>query len=187
MSNPPRIIRRDTRAFISAVTRELGSVRKLVKKALEDNDSHAVEQDTRQDYNPAGSAQQLDQQIRSLQFKVERLADELQHVDQKLGVHGGCLRSRLLAVAALVVGGLGALGSLGWRQQVERRAQQQEQARQHPEREYQERERITAEAARTEAQTIQQVQRQFAERFLEQLLTNKQIKAEDARQQALKE
>ena len=45
MSNPPRTIRRDTRVFISAVTRELGSVRKLVKKALEDNDYHAVEQD----------------------------------------------------------------------------------------------------------------------------------------------
>ncbi len=42
---PPRTIRRDTRVFISAVTRELGSVRKLVKKGLEDNDYHAVEQD----------------------------------------------------------------------------------------------------------------------------------------------
>ena len=31
--------------LISAVTRELGSVRKLVKKGLEDNDYHAVEQD----------------------------------------------------------------------------------------------------------------------------------------------
>lgn len=38
--------RRDTRVFISAVTRELGSVRKLVKKGLEDNDYHAVEQDS---------------------------------------------------------------------------------------------------------------------------------------------
>src|SRR5215470_14652219 len=45
MSNPPRTIRRDTRVFISAVTRELGSVRKLVKKGLEDNEYHAVEQD----------------------------------------------------------------------------------------------------------------------------------------------
>jgi len=45
MSNPPRTIRRDTRVFISAVTRELGTVRKLVKKGLEDNDYHAVEQD----------------------------------------------------------------------------------------------------------------------------------------------
>src|SRR5437763_6396657 len=45
MSTPPPTIRRDIRVFISAVTRELGSVRKLVKKGLEDNDYHAVEQD----------------------------------------------------------------------------------------------------------------------------------------------
>ena len=45
MHLPPRTIRRDTRVFISAVSRELGSVRKLVKKALEDNHYHAVEQD----------------------------------------------------------------------------------------------------------------------------------------------
>ena len=44
MSIPPRTIRRDTRVFISAVTRELGSIRMLVKKGLEDNDYHAVEQ-----------------------------------------------------------------------------------------------------------------------------------------------
>jgi hypothetical protein len=34
---------------------------------------------------------------------------------------------------------------------------------------------------------LQQVQREFAERFLQHLLTNKDIKAEDARQSALKE
>ncbi|MGO9465141.1 MAG: DUF4062 domain-containing protein [Isosphaeraceae bacterium] len=45
MRTSPRTIRRDTRVFISAVTRELGSVRKVVKKGLEDNDYHAVEQD----------------------------------------------------------------------------------------------------------------------------------------------
>jgi ribosome-binding protein aMBF1 (putative translation factor) len=45
MNVPKKHLRRDTRAYISAVTRELGSVRKLVKKALEDNDYHAVEQD----------------------------------------------------------------------------------------------------------------------------------------------
>jgi hypothetical protein len=45
MSNSPRTLRRDVRVFISAVTRELGSVRKLVKKGLEDNYYHAVEQD----------------------------------------------------------------------------------------------------------------------------------------------
>jgi tetratricopeptide (TPR) repeat protein len=45
MISPPGKLRRDTRVFISAVSRELGSVRKLVKKGLEDNDYHAVEQD----------------------------------------------------------------------------------------------------------------------------------------------
>ncbi len=43
MSIPPRTIRRES-VFISAVTRELGTVRDLVKKALEDSDYHAVEQ-----------------------------------------------------------------------------------------------------------------------------------------------
>jgi hypothetical protein len=45
MKTIPPTIRRDTREFISAVSRELGSVRKLVKKGLEDNDYHAVEQE----------------------------------------------------------------------------------------------------------------------------------------------
>ncbi|MBC8114495.1 MAG: DUF4062 domain-containing protein, partial [Candidatus Saccharimonas sp.] len=45
MNSPRPKLRRDTRVFISAVSRELGSVRKLVKKGLEDNDYHAVEQD----------------------------------------------------------------------------------------------------------------------------------------------
>ena len=226
MSIPPRTIRRDTRVFISAVTRELGSIRQLVKKGLEDNDYHAVEQNnfppdyrdlkdklreridscdavvhiaghcygaeppeqpadaprrsytqleydiavelgkpvyvfltganfpadphdpepaelqelqeahrqrltsTGQDYNPTASTEQLDQKIRSLQLKVERLEEELQQVDQKVDVTGGRLRRWLVAVAVLVVAGLGALGYVGWRQQVEHRAQQDEQARQ---------------------------------------------------------
>src|SRR5438105_2158573 len=46
MSKPHRPIRRDTRVFISAVTRELRTIRQLVKKALEDTDHHAIEQDT---------------------------------------------------------------------------------------------------------------------------------------------
>ena len=45
MTIPRQTIRRDTRVFISAVTRELGLIRKLVKKGLEDNDYHVVEQD----------------------------------------------------------------------------------------------------------------------------------------------
>jgi tetratricopeptide (TPR) repeat protein len=283
MSNLPRTIRRDIRVFISAVTRELGSVRKLVKRGLEDNDYHAVEQDnfapdyrdlvaklrtrinscdavvhiagqcygaepperpadaprrsytqleydiavelgkpvyvfitgagfpadpheseppevrelqaahrgrlisTGQDYNPSESIEQLDQKIRSLQLKVERLTDEIQQVDQKMDVHGGRLRRWLVVVAVLVVAGLGTLAYLGWRQQVEHLARQREEAKQQAEREKQERERTAAEAARKEAQTIQQVQQEFAERFLQQLLMNKEMKTEDARERALKE
>ena len=43
MSNPTPTIPSDTRVFISADVRELGSVLKLVKKDLEDIDYHAVE------------------------------------------------------------------------------------------------------------------------------------------------
>ena len=283
MSIPSRTIRRDTRVFISAVTRELGSVRKLVKKGLEDNDYHAVEQDnfppdyrdlvdklreridscdavvhiaghcygaeprqrppdaprrsytqleyeiavelgkpvyvfltgdnfptdphvpepsefqelqeahrrrltsTGRDYNPTASIEQLDQKIRSLQLKVDQLGEELQQVDQQVAVHGGRLRRWLVALAVVSLAGLGTVGYVGWRQQVEHRAQEQEWTKQERERTEQERERIAAEAARKEAQTIQQVQQDFAERFLHQLLTDKQITAEDARQRALKE
>jgi hypothetical protein len=276
MSNPAQTIRRDIRVFISAVTRELGSVRKLVKKGLEDNDYHAVEQDnfppdyhdlrdklrariascdavvhiaghcygaepverpeeaprrsytqleydlavelgkpvyvfltgaefpadphepeaadlqelqeahrrrltsSGRDYNPAASPDQLNQKIRSLQLKVEQLTEDLQQVDHQVAVQGGRLRRWLVALAVLVLAGLGTVGYVGWRQQVEHRAQEQERAKQ-------ERERIAAEAARKEAQTIQQVQQEFAERFLQQLLTDKRITAEDARERALKE
>jgi hypothetical protein len=38
MSKTPGTVRRDTRVFISAVSRELASIRLLVKKGLEDND-----------------------------------------------------------------------------------------------------------------------------------------------------
>jgi hypothetical protein len=290
MKTPGHTIRRDIRIFISPVTRELGSVRKLVKKALDDNDYHAVEQDnfppdyrtlkdmdsarigscdavvhivgrcygaeppvrpadaprrsytqleydvavelgkpvyvfvmapefatdphepeapelqelqtahrqhlmsTGKHYNPVSSPEQLDQKLRSLQIKVEQLKDELQQVDQKLDVHGARLRRWLVGGAVLVLAALITLGYIGWRQQLDRRAQQEEQARQHAERENQQaerdkqdRERIAAEAARKEAQTIQQVQQEFAERFLQQLLTTQEIKPEDARQRALKE
>src|SRR5262249_9464394 len=46
MHSPRAPLRRDTRVFISAVSRELGTVRQSVKKALEDSSYHAVEQAT---------------------------------------------------------------------------------------------------------------------------------------------
>ena len=217
MSYSSRTVRRDTRVFISAVTLELGSVRKLVKRGLEDNDYNAVEQDsfppdyrdlksklrerisscdavvhlagrcfgaepaqrpadeprrsytqleydiaielgkpvyvfltgadfpadphnpeaaelrelqkahrqrlmsTGQDYNPTDSPEQLDQKIRSLQLKVERLTDEVRQVDQKLDVHGGRLRRWLAAVAASVIAGLAVLSYVAWRQDAARK------------------------------------------------------------------
>ncbi len=45
MNTPRPKLRRDMWVFISTVSRELGSVRKLVKQGLEDNDNHAVERD----------------------------------------------------------------------------------------------------------------------------------------------
>ena len=42
MHSPRAPLRRDTRVFISAVSRELGTVRQLVKKALEDSGYHGV-------------------------------------------------------------------------------------------------------------------------------------------------
>ena len=66
-------------------------------------------------YFPAESPQHLDQQIRSLQLKVERLTDEIQHV----GVEGRRMRRSLLAVAAVGVVVLGMVAYFGWQQQVE--------------------------------------------------------------------
>jgi hypothetical protein len=237
MSNPPRTIRRDTRVFISAVTRELGSIRKLVKKGLEDNDYHAVEQDnfppdyrdlidkireridscdavihiaghrygaepkhrppeaprrsytqleydiavelgkpvyvfltgdgfpadrhepestelqelqkahrerltsTGRDYNPTASAEQLDQKVRSLQLKVERLEEELQQVDQKVAISGKRLGGRLVLVAILVAAALGAVGLVIVQQQAAQRALQEARARQEIEQRAQQEER----------------------------------------------
>ena len=135
---------------------------------------------TGKDYNPTASVEQLDQKIRSLRLKVERLEGELQQVDEKVAVTGRRLWLWLVLVAVVGVAALGSVGYVGWRQQAEQRAQQQE-------REKQERERMAAEAARQEARTIEQVQREFAEGLLQELLTNKQITAEQARGRALEE
>ena len=84
------------------------------------------------------------------------------------------------------------MGFVGWRQQVEDRAPRARRAGNRTAgpaagaREAGTRTKA-AEDARQEAQTVEQVQQEFAERFLQQLLTNKQITAEEARQRALKE
>jgi hypothetical protein len=215
MSKTPGTVRRDTRVFISAVSRELASIRLLVKKGLEDNDYHAVEEanfspdyrgmvetlrkrisscdavvhiaghcygsepgqrppgaprrsytqleydiaeelgkpvyvfltgdefptdthdpepaelrelqqahrqrltSTGRVYTCTASLQELDQKVRSLQLKPERLEKELQQVDKQLAVTGGRLRRWLVAVAAVVVAVLGSVAFVGWQQQVE--------------------------------------------------------------------
>jgi Tetratricopeptide repeat len=125
---------------------------------------------------------------------VERLEEELQQVDQKVAVTGKRLGGRLVLVAILVAAALGAVGFVILQQQAAQRALQEarakqeiEQRAQQEERAKQDRERIAAEIARQQARKIEQIEREFAERFLQQLLTNKEIKAEDARQRALKE
>ncbi len=290
MDTPPRPIRRDVRVFISAVTRELGSIRKLVKKGLEDNDYHAVEQDnfpldyrdlteklreriescdavvhiaglcygaeprnrpddaprrsytqreyeiavelgkpvyvfltgdgfpvdphepeppelrelqeahrrrlttTGKDYSRTGTHEELAQKVRTLQLKVERLRDELEQVDVKVARTGRGLRRGLLVVLVVGLAALGATGIVIVQQQAARRAQEREQRLQQVAREKEELERRAAqaerekaEAARREARKIVQVEQEFAERFLQQLLASKEISPEEARRRALKD
>jgi hypothetical protein len=248
-------LRRDTRVFISAVSRELGTVRKLVKKALEDSGYHAVEQDnfpldyrelvdklrnqiatcdavihiagrcfgaeprqrpegaprrsytqleydlaralgkpvyvfvtgagfptdpdeaedeekvhlqeahrqalmgTDQEYHCAASREDIDQKVRSLQFRVEALVDELTRTDEKVVATGTRLGRRLAVIFAVALAVLAAVGYLVWQ----------------------------GEKQRKEVQTAELTETRFAERFLDQLLLNKDISADEARRQALAE
>ncbi len=303
MSTPPKI-RRDTRVFISAVTKEFGTIRQLVKAGLETNDYHPVEQtafppsyrdlvdklrerisscdavvhiagqcygaepanlppgtprrsytqleydiarelgkpvyvfqaganfpadpfdpepvelqqlqaahrqrlgSTGADFNPVATREDLDQKIRSLQLKVERLEDELTQVDERVKVAGKNLGRWIAAAVLLTILGLGITAFVvkqqrdeGARQDAarlaaereriaqneERQLQDQERQRQEDERQRQEVERQTAAADRQHRQQIEQVQQEFAERFLQQLITNKTITVKDARQRALAE
>jgi hypothetical protein len=253
MSTPTQRIRRDVRVFVSAVTRELGTVRKIVKKGLEDNDYHGVEQDnfaldyrdvvdklrariescdavihiaglcygaepknrpadalrrsytqleydiglelkkpvyvfltadgfptdphdpetaelkclqeahrraltsTDTDYCQSATVEQLDQKIRSLQLKVERLENELWHVDREVAVAGHRLGRWLALVAAVAVVTLCAVAFVAWQQR--------------------------GEAARREVQR----QQAFAERFLQLLVADKETTPAEARRRALRE
>jgi tetratricopeptide (TPR) repeat protein len=246
-------LRRDTRVFVSAVSRELGTIRKLVKKALEDSGYHAVEQDnfpldyrelidklrnqiascdaiihiagrcfgaepcqrpegaprrsytqleydlarelgkpvyvfltgegfpadpheaedeekihlqethqqalmgTGQDYHCAASREDIDQKVRSLQFRVEALVDELTRTDEKVVDTGTRLGRRLAVIFAVVLVVLATVVYLVWQ----------------------------GEKQRKEAQTVEFVQTQIAERLLDELLQNKDISADEARHRAL--
>ncbi|MEQ1906437.1 MAG: tetratricopeptide repeat protein, partial [Pirellulaceae bacterium] len=75
MANSPHQIRRDTRVFISCVSRELGTVRQLIKKGLEDNDYHAVVQES---FPP---------DYRQL---VEKLEERIRSCDAMIHIAGHC-------------------------------------------------------------------------------------------------
>ena len=283
MNRTARPLRRDTRIFISAVSRELGTVRQIVKKGLEDNGYHAVEQDnfepdyrdlvdklrkkidscdavvhiaghcygaeprnrpedaprrsytqleydianelglpvyvfltgdafpsdphkpesdelralqeahrqrltsTGRDYSRVGATEQLDQRIRSLQLKVERLEGELQQVDEKVAATGSRLKRWLSAVAALVLIVLAVGGVIAWRQHVENTRQEIARRKAAEEFAKAEQARQAAEADRKERETVRIVQQEIAERLLNKLLVDKKITPEDARRQALQE
>ena len=255
MHSPRAPLRRDTRVFISAVSRELGTVRQLVKKVLEDSGYHVVEQatfpldyrdvvdklrlllascdavihiagqcfgaephqqpegktrhsytqleyalarelgkpvyvfitddafptdphaaedeehrrlqaayrqalmQTGQDYCLALSREDIDQKVRSLRLQVERLTEELTRTDDRVVATGRRLGrwSGLILVFVLAI--LGTLSYLVWQGD-----QRQKQAR-----------------------TVDQVTTGIAERFLDKLLSNKDISAEEARRRALDE
>ena len=86
MPAPRPKLRRDTRVFISAVSRELGSVRKLVKKGLEDNDYHAVEQD-----NFPPDYRQL----------VDKLRERIRSCDAVVHIAGLCYGAELSTVRVI--------------------------------------------------------------------------------------
>ena len=107
--------------------------------------------------------------------------EELQHVDKTVAVTGKHLGRRLGLVASLVVAALGAVGYVIVQQQAAQRAVQERAVRQEiAERAQQE----SAREAGTRASSggsrppgqrkVEQVEREFADRFLQQLLTNKE-------------
>ncbi|MBC8117546.1 MAG: DUF4062 domain-containing protein, partial [Candidatus Saccharimonas sp.] len=172
------------------------------------SERRALQEAWRQRWKQDGHLRHAASSDTELELKVERLKDEFaelrekfeawqRHVSQtqsevKRRTQGVFVSVVVLVIAVIAV--LGAVGSIRWHQQAERDraetervAQQQERERQESERETQEKERLAADGARQQAQKIEQIEQEFAERFLHQLLANKEITAEDARQRALKE
>src|SRR4029453_4249065 len=113
---------------------------------------------TDQDYCLALSPEDIDQKVRSLRLQVELLTDELTRTDDRVVATGRRLGRWSGLILVLVLAMLGTLGYLVWQ------GQQQQQAR-----------------------TVDQVTKGIAERFLDNLLTNKDISAEEARRRALAE
>ena len=111
---------------------------------------------TGQDYCLAISREDIDQKVRSLHLQVELLTEELTRTDDRVVATGQRLGRRSGLILVLVLAMLGTLGYLVWQGQ-----QHQQQAR-----------------------TVDQVTKGIAERLLDNLLTNKDISAEEARRRA---
>jgi tetratricopeptide (TPR) repeat protein len=114
---------------------------------------------TGQDYLRAASREDIDQKVRSLQFRVEALVDELTRTDEKVVATGTRPGQRLAVIFAVVLAVLATVGYLVWQ----------------------------GEKQRKEAQTVELVQTQIAERLLDKLLLSKDISADEAQRQALAE
>ncbi|MEK6261890.1 MAG: DUF4062 domain-containing protein [Planctomycetota bacterium] len=172
------------------------------------SERRALQEAWRQRWKQGGHLHHAASSNTDLELKVERLKDEFAELRRRFRSWQQRMTRVLVACAVLAVIVLGVVGSIRWQQQrehnraetarmaqeaeqlaqqQERDRQQQERDRQDREREKQEKERLAAEAARQQAQQIVEVQQEFADRFLLQLITNKEISPDEARQRALKE
>jgi hypothetical protein len=115
--------------------------------------------DGRQDYLRAATREEINDKVRSLQLQIEKAQEELQQVDEQVAATSRHLGRRLAWVLAGVLAVIATLGYLVW----------------------------SGERRQAEAQTVESVQTQIAERFLDQLLASKEISAEEARRRALAE
>jgi tetratricopeptide (TPR) repeat protein len=213
MSPSPRTLRRDPRVFISAVTSELRTVRELSKKALLDSGCHPIEQDNfppdyrdmvdlhrhliepcdavihiaghcsgkepanRPASEPRRSFTQLEYDIAmelgkpvyvfltDKNFPADPHGPESPELQALQEAH----RQRLIASGRDYTW-------TGSREHLDQKIRSIQFVQ----------ERLKEELEQA-AQKIEQIEHDFAERFLHQLLIDKQLSAEEARQRALKE
>ncbi len=158
------------------------------------SERRALQESWRQRWKQEGHLRHAASSDTELELKVERLKDEFADLRRAEHAWRRTVAWSMAAIVVVVTIVLVAVGSIRWQQQVEREreeierlAQRQEREDQERERQNQENERLAADAARQQVQQIEQIEQEFAARFLHQLLANKEISAEDARQRALKE
>jgi len=111
------------------------------------------------EYVPVSSRDQLDEFVRRIRLRVEVFQDELTRVDEKLVVTGRKLGRRLAAISVGVLLLLAGVGYAVWQ----------------------------GERSRRDARNIANIEKTIAERFLNNLLTDKGMRPEEARQEALEE